>query len=196
MRLFVSVGTDHHPFGRLIGWVDRWAQEHPDVDLVVQHGSSPASTVGVNHHMMTGDELTAHYGAADIVVSQVGPGTIADANAAGVRPIVVPRDPALGEVVDDHQSAFGDFMAARERCIVVRDEKDLRRTLDRTLADPGSVHFDAEAGAASASTAVAELAQRIVAAPRRRVSLRALRAMARRTPDDEGAAGANEGTTT
>ena len=27
----VSVGTDHHPFDRLVEWVDRWAGEHPDV---------------------------------------------------------------------------------------------------------------------------------------------------------------------
>lgn len=185
IRLFVSVGTDHHPFGRLIGWVDRWAAEHPEVELIVQHGSSPPSAVGTNHHMMTGEQLTTYYGEADIVVSQVGPGTIADANSAGIRPIVVPRDPALGEVVDDHQSAFGDFMAARERCIVVRDEDQLRQLLNSVLHDPAGARFLPEVEGTTASAAVAELAQRIVAAPRRRLSLRSLRAMLGRPSAEE-----------
>lgn len=179
VRIFVSVGTDHHPFGRLIGWIDRWVEQHPEATLLVQHGFSPASTVGENHRMMSADELAAAYGAADIVVAQVGPGTIADANAAGIRPIVVPRDPRLGEVVDDHQSAFGDFMAARDRCLVVRTEDALRATLDRVLADGELVRFDGEDAGRSASAAVAELAQRVVAAPRRRMSLRDWRTMIR-----------------
>lgn len=177
VRVFVSVGTDHHPFGRLIAWVDRWAQGHPEVELVVQHGSSPASTVGANHHMMTGAELAANYREADIVVAQVGPGTIADANAAGILPLVVPRDPGLGEVVDDHQSAFGDFMAARDRCTVVRSEDAMRNLLDRALADPAVARFRSDPDSTSASAAVADLAERIMASPRRRLSWTAFRAM-------------------
>ncbi|MGC8000415.1 glycosyltransferase, partial [Salmonella enterica] len=80
---------------------------------------------GTNHELLGGEEIAAQYAAADLVISQVGPGTIADANRAGHRPIVVPRDPRLGEVVDDHQVAFGEFMAARGRCVSVRTREHL-----------------------------------------------------------------------
>ncbi|QNN82711.1 hypothetical protein H3H54_01800 [Brachybacterium sp. Z12] len=135
-RVFVTVGTDHHPFTRLIEWVDHWSASHDDLELVVQHGTARPSRHGVNHELLGSEEIAAQYAAADLVVSQVGPGTIADANRAGHRPIVVPRDPHLGEVVDDHQVAFGDFMASRGRCVSVRTREHLVSELDAWLAAP------------------------------------------------------------
>jgi UDP-N-acetylglucosamine transferase subunit ALG13 len=178
--MFVSVGTDHHPFGRLIGWIDAWVAEHPEVDLVVQHGFSPASTRGENHAMMTGEHLQEHYSRADVVVAQVGPGTISDANRAGILPIVVPRDPALGEVVDGHQFAFGEFMAAQGRCTLVTSEADLRAALDRAMEDAAANRFHGEQVGSSAVDAVAALVAEIVAAPRRRVAWRRVAEMIRR----------------
>ena len=33
-------GTDHHPFDRLVEWVDAAALRHPDVRFLVQHGGT------------------------------------------------------------------------------------------------------------------------------------------------------------
>lgn len=182
IEIFVSVGTDHHPFGRLIGWIDRWAAKHPDVALIVQHGSSPPSTIGENHAMMTGEELGDRYRAADVVVAQVGPGTISDANKAGLVPFVVPRDPALGEVVDDHQYAFGEFMATRGRCIVITTESALCDALDDIITNSAAPRFDIETRGLGATNAIATLVADLVNAPRRRLSWRRLADMLRRPP--------------
>lgn len=182
--MFVSVGTDHHPFDRLIGWIDRWVAAHPDVSLIVQHGFSRASAIGENHAMMKEEALQSHYRDADIVVSQVGPGTIADANRAGVLPIVVPRDPALGEVVDGHQFDFGDFMARRGRCAVVTTETELGRALDNALEDDEAGRYSGDAERADVSTAVAALVADIVAAPSRRFAWRRVSEMVRRRSSD------------
>ncbi len=40
--VLVSVGTDFHPFDRLVAAVDRWAAQHPEARVVVQHGRSRA----------------------------------------------------------------------------------------------------------------------------------------------------------
>ena len=42
--VFVTVGTDHHPFDRLVQWVDVWAAAHPEIEVVIQYGEacSPA----------------------------------------------------------------------------------------------------------------------------------------------------------
>jgi UDP-N-acetylglucosamine transferase subunit ALG13 len=45
-RVLVTVGTDHHRFDRLIGWVDRWAAAHPDAQVLVQHGTATAPAHG------------------------------------------------------------------------------------------------------------------------------------------------------
>ncbi|MFS0853052.1 glycosyltransferase [Microbacterium sp. 179-I 3D4 NHS] len=186
LRVFVSVGTDHHPFGRLIDWIDLWVAEQPDVELVVQHGFSPASATGENHAMMTGEQLQAHYARADVVVAQVGPGTISDANRAGILPIVVPRDPSLGEVVDAHQFAFGDFMAARGRCTIVTTEADLRAALDRAASDAGANRFAGDPSGSDAASAVAALVAEIVSAPRRRLAWRRVSDMIRRPAPGSG----------
>ena len=41
-RIVVIVGTDHHPFDRLIGWVNDWLDQHPAAmeSAFVQSGSA------------------------------------------------------------------------------------------------------------------------------------------------------------
>lgn len=180
IRIFVTVGTDHHPFTRLIDWIDDWAAHRTDIDLVVQHGAARPSRHGTNHELLGSAELAAQYAAADLVVSQVGPGTIADANRAGHRPLVVPRDPALGEVVDDHQVAFGDFMAARGRCVSVRTRDALIAELETRLTDPAAPALPVEALPTATSDVVADLVGTVLGAPPRRLSAKRLLAAVRR----------------
>jgi len=42
--VFVTVGTDHHPFDRLCAWADAWvsAARHPEIPWFVQSGTSRA----------------------------------------------------------------------------------------------------------------------------------------------------------
>lgn len=187
-RIFVSVGTDHHPFTRLLTWLDGWMDalgpEAPDVTLVMQHGATRPSRHAVNHEMLGAAELRAQYEAADIVISQVGPGTIADANRAGKLPIVVPRDPELGEVVDDHQVAFGDFMTARGRCRSVRTRVELCAEVEAQLlaSPPGPDELAASAHSAATMTALSALTRDVLTAPPRRASARRLVTAVRRSP--------------
>lgn len=99
-------GTDHHPFPRLVEWMDAAATRLGDVRFVVQHGSAPAPRVAEGHAFLAHDVLEALVREASVVVCHGGPGTIMDARAAGHVPLCVPRDPRLGEHVDDHQQRF------------------------------------------------------------------------------------------
>lgn len=150
-RVLVTVGTDHHRFDRLIGWVDRWAAAHPDVHVLVQHGTADPPAHGAAVVMLGYDELVAEMARADAVVAQGGPATIMDARSVGHRPIVVPRRGHLAEVVDDHQVAFTDWMAAKELVWLAADEAELHDLLDRALADPDRVRIPPERGAAAAT---------------------------------------------
>jgi UDP-N-acetylglucosamine transferase subunit ALG13 len=183
LRVFVTVGTDHHRFDRLLDWVDDWAADRADVELIVQHGSSRQSRSGTNHVLMTSDDLARHYGDADIVIAQVGPGTISDANQHGLRPVVVPRDPDLDEVVDGHQFEFGDFMAKQERCWTVTDERGLRELLDQLCDDPPLRRVAELDSELSAIDNVSRLTERILSSPSRRgYSPRKAMEMARAKP--------------
>ena len=104
--VLVALGTDHHPFGRAVAWADAWAAAHPDDTVIVQHGASAAPQRAVGHDFVAPSELGRLMREADVVITHGGPGTIAAARAAGHLPFVLPRDPRLGEHVDDHQMRF------------------------------------------------------------------------------------------
>ena len=152
-RLVVTVGTDHHRFDRLIGWVDAWAADHPDVDVLAQHGTATAPQSCQAVVMLGYDELVAAMADADVVVAQGGPATVMDARSVGRRPIVVPRRAQFDEVVDDHQVAFAHWMAERELVWIAEDEAGLREQVDDALRDPTRVWIPPAGGAAASTVA-------------------------------------------
>lgn len=132
----VTLGTDHHPFTRLVRWVDDWAGDHPGTRCLIQHGTAPAPRHAQGHPVLDPATIPGLMAGARIVVGHAGPGTILDARAAGRLPVIVPRRAHLGEVVDDHQAAFGRWMDERGQATCVEDEPALRRHLDAALVDP------------------------------------------------------------
>lgn len=133
----VTVGTDHHPFARLIVWVDRWlARQGGQVDAVVQHGTAPAPRFGRGADYLEHAEFIRLAGSARIVVCHGGPATIAELRRLGHLPVVVPRQPHLGEHVDDHQMRFCARLAAKGMVRVPRDEDEFWKLLDAGLEDP------------------------------------------------------------
>jgi len=143
-----TVGTDHHRFDRLVGWVDAWAAAHPDVVVLVQHGTATPPRHARGVVMLGYDDLVAAMASAAVVVAQGGPATIMDARSVGHRPVVVPRRAHLQEVVDDHQVTFARWMAGRDLIWMADDERQLHLLLDQSLADPPRVRIPAESGAA------------------------------------------------
>jgi UDP-N-acetylglucosamine transferase subunit ALG13 len=134
--VFVSVGTDHHPFNRLVQWVDGWAAKNPDVEVVIQYGeaTSPVHADAVPY--LSHSELFALIRRANVIVSHGGPATIAEAWNVGLIPIVAPRGHRLGEHVDNHQQAFAAVLAERDQVIQVTTESELVEALDKAVADP------------------------------------------------------------
>jgi UDP-N-acetylglucosamine transferase subunit ALG13 len=131
--VFVTVGTDHHPFTRLMRWSERLASTHPHIDVVVQHGASPRPSGVEAHEMLGAIDLLAQFKSADAVVTHGGPGTILEARAAGHRPIVVPREAAHGEHVDDHQVRFTRRLAADRMIILARQELEVFTGIEQSL---------------------------------------------------------------
>jgi UDP-N-acetylglucosamine transferase subunit ALG13 len=150
--VFVSVGTDHHPFDRLVGWVDAWLPQ--GVRCVVQHGTSTPPRRAEGTAYLDHGALTALLDEADAVVCHGGPTTITESRRHGRRPIVVPRSPALGEHVDDHQERFCARMAAKGLISAASDEESFRALLDRALASPAE--FAVERGGGDVARSVAK----------------------------------------
>jgi UDP-N-acetylglucosamine transferase subunit ALG13 len=133
--VFVTVGTDHHRFERLVDWAETWGAAHPEVRLVVQHGNARPVEHAESSPFLRPEEFRTLLMTANAVVCPGGPGGIMETRAAGLRPIVVPRRAALEEHVDDHQLAFSRFLADRGLVTLAETEPDFDAALDAVVVD-------------------------------------------------------------
>jgi UDP-N-acetylglucosamine transferase subunit ALG13 len=138
--VFVTVGTDHHPFDRLISWVDGWLAvgDRRRARCVVQCGTSRPPSVAEWTDYLAFEELQSMIGRAAAVVTHGGPATIMECRRQGIIPLVVPREARLGEHVDDHQTRFAWRVAEQGGIRLVADRGTLWRLLDEGLADGGA----------------------------------------------------------
>lgn len=165
LRVFVTVGTDHHIFTRLLDWIGQWAAEHPDAAVVVQHGTGPAPAGCENHEFLTMDEMRGHISAADAVICSSGPGAVMDARELGRLPIAVPRLQRFGEHVDDHQVAFAQHLDRHGIARCAHDAPQLSALLDEVADHPERFRLDVAdrpqpSGIAAAGDLVDELVWR------------------------------------
>jgi UDP-N-acetylglucosamine transferase subunit ALG13 len=136
-EVLVIVGTDHHPFNRLITWVNEWLGQHPERSsgFFVQWGSATVRPACDGAQIIAPDQLHSLLGGACVAICHGGGGSIADAWAAGLAPIVVPRMPQLGEHVDDHQLHFSARLAELGRIRLAQNRAAFADLLNESIAD-------------------------------------------------------------
>jgi UDP-N-acetylglucosamine transferase subunit ALG13 len=137
--VFVTVGTDHHPFDRLVAWMDDWlasgAKER--VRCLIQSGTSKPPVQTEFDQYFGYQQMETFLSEATVVVCHGGPGTVMMSRWAGKRPIVVPRRHDLGEHVDDHQVAFARRIAAEGEIALAEDAAALTAHLEQALRGDG-----------------------------------------------------------
>jgi UDP-N-acetylglucosamine transferase subunit ALG13 len=135
--------------------LDDWARLHPEVCVIAQVGADEGDyphleTVG---HVSQA-EYDSYVGAAALIVSHAGMGTILTAAEVGKPVVVVPRLAAFGEHRNDHQVDTAAEMAALSVVHVVEDAARLGETIDGIVA----------AGAASAEAVQPVASRELIAA--------------------------------
>jgi UDP-N-acetylglucosamine transferase subunit ALG13 len=123
-----SVGTDHHPFPRLLNWVAE-AQRELGFQATIQRGATPPHPSLDTVEFVAALDLEAMMTQADVVVCHGGPGTISLAMRCGHRPIVIARDPAFGEHVDDHQQRYTRRLASEGSIDLPATQQALRELI-------------------------------------------------------------------
>jgi len=141
--VMLVVGTDHHPFDRAVGWVDDWAVANASrARVVIQYGTSTPPVHAEGHDLLPVAELEAMMAQAVAVVCHGGPGTIMGAREAGVVPICIPRQSALGEHVDDHQVRFATRVAEVGQVHLASSEDELAALLEQALDGDDGFRLD------------------------------------------------------
>ncbi|MEQ4203835.1 glycosyltransferase [Actinopolymorpha sp. B17G11] len=154
MHLLAMVGTDYHPFDRLVRWVDAWSIGHPEVECLIQYGTAPAPRHAAGVAYAEHDELGEWMDRAGIVVCHAGPSTILEVRRRGLLPIVVPRCGQSGEHVDDHQERFASRLAGTGLVLTAGSQRELGVLLDKALDDPTVVRLSEVADGAVTDAAV------------------------------------------
>ncbi|MEV0214593.1 glycosyltransferase [Micromonospora sp. ALFpr18c] len=173
VRVLVAVGTDKHPFDRLVDWLAQWhAETAAMVELTLQHGHTRAPAVPGAVPFLGHAALQEAMSDADLVVCHGGPATILEARRHGHLPVVVPRDPACGEHVDDHQQRFARRLGVAGVVALCETRAALYDALDAGLKDPSryAVAADPEADRAqrAAVARVGAIVEDLVARAARR----------------------------
>lgn len=138
-QVLAVVGTDHHPFDRLVDMVDSWCGQLMDsgepVRCHIQYGTSAPPRHVTGSDYLDKGKIARYISAADMVITHGGPSTILEVLHSGKRPLVMPRDPKHGEHVDEHQMRFARHMAAKDLVTLVDGPTDLNAALERLLAE-------------------------------------------------------------
>lgn len=143
--IFVTVGTHHQPFHRLLGALASLATLD---ELVVQHGNGPAppeADLAVAY--LSPSEIAGYVDRARAVVMHAGVGSFVVAWRAGHVPVMVPRLRRHGEHVDDHQSQLVRALERERKIVAVWDVDQLADAVraasprrPREVARPGPLH--------------------------------------------------------
>jgi UDP-N-acetylglucosamine transferase subunit ALG13 len=109
-RIVVTVGVNGYGFGRLLDAVVRAAPE--GAEILWQTGSTDVSNRDIAAvSTMTTKDLFRAMKRADVVIAHAGVGSAIMAMKAGKCPILVPRERAHHEHVDDHQHEIAATLA-------------------------------------------------------------------------------------
>lgn len=132
--IFFTLGTERHPFERMVCAAEGLAVELPEEEIFVQIGNHPREPEGCRfERWMPFEALSRHIAEARLVVSHAGAGTILTCHQFGRKPIVLAREAARGEHQDDHQRQLVRRMVERRGIFLAKDETELR---ERILATP------------------------------------------------------------
>lgn len=111
-RVVVTLGTMTDSFRRAL---ERLASQLPDgCEVLWQTGHTPVAGLPIHARpFVPAAELEQAIRDADVVVGHCGVGTALTAFQAGRLPVLLPRDPNRGEVVDFHQVELATHLVGR-----------------------------------------------------------------------------------
>jgi UDP-N-acetylglucosamine transferase subunit ALG13 len=171
VRVVVTVGTDHHPFDRMVHWVNGWLNARPEQipNFFIQSGTTTVAPACSAAPSVDVPQLGQLLDRASVIVCHGGPASIAAAWTREILPIVVPRRPDLGEHVDDHQVIFSRKVAELGRIRLAQTRAEFNAVLAEAVRDPSRLRGALPVSDTSAAVArFAELIDGLLSQPRRR----------------------------
>ena len=124
--IFVTIGSSHFGFDRLIAEVDRLAGRGELTDVVAQIGETRYEPQHCRwQRFLTPGQLCERMQQADFVICHAGCGTLEDGLRLRKKMIVMPRLVRLKEAPDDHQWEIARLLAAHNRILLAQEASEI-----------------------------------------------------------------------
>ncbi len=137
--IFVTVGTLHFEFRRLIEKMDEIASKI-DEEVVMQIGYTEYEPVNTEWFKFSDiDNIKEYYEKADLIVAHAGAGTLLDSLSFKKSVVAVPRRKKYGEHIDDQQLELTEVLEKSGKVLAVYDIETLDSTIVRALKNENTI---------------------------------------------------------
>ena len=133
IKLFVPLGTQKFPFGRLITVLNDLVDKglYQADEIVMQAATYPIVPNFQHHTILPQAEFMHLIEKAEVVVTHSGVNTIIATMNRNRPLVVVPRLKEYGEHVDDHQLEIADIMEEKFDVTVITDLSQLPAAIEK-----------------------------------------------------------------
>lgn len=132
VKLFVPLGTQKFPFGRLITALNELVDKgvYAPEEVVMQSTMYPVEPKFKHVGLIPADGFNRYMQEAEVVITHSGVNSIISCMQLGKPLVVVPRLHEYGEHVDNHQVEIAELMATKYDVLTLMDMKDLESTIN------------------------------------------------------------------
>lgn len=136
IKLFVPLGTQKFPFGRIITALNQLVDEgkYKADEIVMQSALYPVKPNFTHFGLIPNDEFNRYMREAEVVVTHSGVNSIISCMEMGKPLVVCPRLHEYGEHVDNHQMEIATLMRDKYDVLICTDMKDLPKLIEEAKA--------------------------------------------------------------
>lgn len=133
IKLFVPLGTQKFPFGRIISALNQLVDQgkYKADEIVMQSALYPVKPNFTHFGLIPNDEFNRYIRETEVVVTHSGVNSIISCMELGKPLVICPRFHEYGEHVDNHQIEIATLMHDKYDVLVCTDMKDLLTLIEQ-----------------------------------------------------------------
>ena len=133
IKLFVPLGTQKFPFGRIITALNSLVKSgkfKPD-EIVMQSTLYPAEPVFTHIGLIPNEEFNLYMQKAEVIVTHSGVNSIISSMELGKPLVICPRLLKYGEHVDNHQMEIATLMRKKYDVLICTEMNELPQLIEQ-----------------------------------------------------------------
>ncbi len=132
-KLFVPLGTQKFPFGRIITALNQLVDQgkYKTDEIVMQSALYPVKPNFTHFGLIPNEDFNRYMREAEVVVTHSGVNSIISCMEMGKPLVVCPRLHEYGEHVDNHQMEIAMLMHEKYNMLICTDMKDLLELIEK-----------------------------------------------------------------